>query len=72
MSAIILKHFHGAACRVAPTVTAFPHRSPGFNLVVAGQWQEPADTPTNVQCVRDTLTAIAPNTATWTYMNSPP
>ena len=44
MSAIVLEHFHGAACRVEPTATAFPHRDPGFNLVVAGQWQDPADT----------------------------
>ena len=29
MSAIVLENFHGAACRVAPTATAFPHRDPG-------------------------------------------
>ena len=69
MSGIILEHFHGAACRVAPTATAFPHRSPGFNLVVTGQWQDPADTPANVQWVRDTLTAVAPYIAPRTYMN---
>jgi hypothetical protein len=69
MSAIVLEHFHGAACRVAPTATAFPHRTPGFNLVLAGQWQDPADTPANVQWVRDTLNALAPYTAPRTYMN---
>ena len=69
MSAIVLEHFHGAACRVAPTATAFPHRAPGFNLVVAGQWQDPADTPANVQWVRDTFAALAPYTAPRTYMN---
>ena len=69
MSGIILEHFHGAACRVAPTATAFPHRSPGFNLVVTGQWQDPADTPANVQWVRNTLAALEPYTAARTYMN---
>jgi hypothetical protein len=69
MSAIILEHFHGAASRVAPTATAFPHRAPGFNLVVVGQWRDPADTPANVQWVRDTFTALAPYTAPRTYMN---
>ena len=56
MASIVLEHFHGAACRVTPTATAFPHRDPGFNLVLAGQWQDPAETPANVQWVRDTLT----------------
>jgi hypothetical protein len=37
MSGIVLEHFHGAACRVAPTATAFPHRRPGFNLVYAAE-----------------------------------
>ena len=26
-----------------PTATAFPDREPGFNLVLAGQWTDPAD-----------------------------
>ena len=69
MSAILVENFHGAACRIAPTATAFPHRTPGFNLLVAGQWQDPADTPANVQWVRDTLAALAPYTAPRTYMN---
>ena len=43
MTAIVIEHFHGAACRVDPTATAFPHPEPGFNLVVAGQWKDPAD-----------------------------
>ena len=69
MSAILLENFHGAACRIAPTATAFPHRTPGYNLLVAGQWQDPADTAVNVQWVRDTLAALAPYTGPRTYMN---
>ena len=69
MTGIVIEHFHGAACRVAPTATAFPHRDPGFNLVLTGQWQDPADTPANVQWVQDTLAALEPYTAQRTYMN---
>src|SRR6478672_1637714 len=38
MSAIIIEHFRGAACRVDPDGHCFPHREPGLNLVVAGEW----------------------------------
>ena len=69
MSAIVIEHFHGAACRVDPTATAFPHREPGFNLALAGQWADPADTEINIQWVRDTIAALEPYTAPRTYMN---
>ena len=69
MTAIIIEHFHGAVCRVDPTATAFPHREPGFNLVLAGQWADPADTEVNMQWVRDTLAALEPYTGPRTYMN---
>jgi FAD/FMN-containing dehydrogenase len=69
MTAIVIEHFHGAACRVDPTATAFPHRDPGFNLVLAGQWADPADTEVNLRWVRDTLAALEPYTGPRTYMN---
>jgi hypothetical protein len=69
MSAIMIEHFHGAACRVDPTATAFPHRGTGFNLALAGQWSDPADTDINIQWVRDTIAALEPYTTPRTYMN---
>ena len=69
MTAIVIEHFHGAACRVDPTATAFPHRQPGFNLVLAGQWADPADTEVNLRWVRDTFAALEPYTGPRTYMN---
>ncbi|HET9872017.1 MAG TPA: FAD-binding oxidoreductase [Propionibacteriaceae bacterium] len=69
MTAIVIEHFHGAACRVDPTATAFPHREPGFNLVVAGQWADPADTEINLRWVRNTMAALEPYTQSRTYMN---
>jgi FAD/FMN-containing dehydrogenase len=69
MTAIFIEYYHGAACRVDPTATAFPHREPGFNLMLAGQWADPADTAVNVQWVRDTFAALEPYMAPRTLVN---
>jgi hypothetical protein len=42
LSSIILHHFHGAAARVAPGVTAFGMRKPHFTALIYAAW-EPAD-----------------------------
>ncbi len=34
MSGMFIEHFHGAVTRIDPTATAFPHREPGFNIVL--------------------------------------
>ena len=54
MSALLLEHFHGAATRVAPTATAFPHRSVGYNFLIVSEWMDPAATDANVAWARDT------------------
>ena len=41
MTGMVIEHFHGAVSRVPATATAFPHREPGYNLVMAGVWPEP-------------------------------
>jgi FAD/FMN-containing dehydrogenase len=69
MSGMLLEHFHGAATRVAATATAFPHRTPGYNLLMAGEWMSPADTATNVAWVRDTYAAMSPHFASGRYVN---
>ena len=51
---MVVEHFHGEVCRVDPTATAFPHREPGYNLVLVGQWLDPAETAANVGWVRET------------------
>jgi hypothetical protein len=53
MSGILLVHYHGAATRVDPAATAFAHRHPGYSLVVAAQWLNPADTDLNIGWARD-------------------
>jgi FAD/FMN-containing dehydrogenase len=69
MTGIVIEHFHGEVCRVDPTATAFPHREPGYNLVLTGQWADPADTEANVNWVRETHAALAPYMAPRAYVN---
>jgi FAD/FMN-containing dehydrogenase len=69
MSALLLEHFHGAATRVPPTATAFPHRAVGHNLLIVGEWLEAAATPVNVGWTRDTYAAMRPHFAAGRYAN---
>jgi FAD/FMN-containing dehydrogenase len=69
MSALLLEHFHGAATRVAPTATAFPHRSVGYNFLIVSEWMDPAATDVNVRWARDTYTAMSPQFASGRYAN---
>ena len=69
MSALMVESFHGQVCRIAPTATAFPHREPGYNLVLIGQWLDPAETSANIAWVKDTYAALEPYMAPRSYIN---
>jgi len=69
MSALLLEHFHGAATRVGPTETAFPHRTVGYNFLTVGEWLDAAASPANVAWTRDTYAAMAPHFTTGRYVN---
>lgn len=69
MAALFLEHFHGAATRVEPTATAFPHRSIGHNLLVAGQWMDPAASDAGIAWTRETYTALSSHFASGRYAN---
>jgi hypothetical protein len=69
MGQLLLEHFHGAACRVGVSDTAFPHRSPGYNLVVLSEWLEPAHTQKCTQWARDSYDALKPWMASGRYVN---
>jgi FAD/FMN-containing dehydrogenase len=69
MTGMVIEHFHGAVTRIAPTATAFPHREPGFNLVITGEWLDPAEDEANIAWVRDTFDAIQPYRADAVYVN---
>lgn len=67
-SFLLLFPIHGAASRVAPDATAFPHRT-GMHLGIYGQWKPgDADAP-NVQWVRDTWRRARPFAAGGLYVN---
>ena len=65
----MLEDFHGAVTRVGPTSTAYPHRQPGFNLLVISSWREAADTEAGIAWARDTFAALSPHTAKRVYTN---
>ena len=69
MSGMFIEHFHGAVTRIDPTATAFPHREPGFNIVLSGEWLDPAEDEANLAWVRSTFEAMAPYMADAVYVN---
>jgi FAD/FMN-containing dehydrogenase len=69
MTGIVIEHFHGAATRVPATATAFPHREPGYNLVITGVWPDTKEDDANIAWVRGTFDALAPYTADSVYVN---
>ena len=69
MSAVLFEHFHGAATRVAPEATAFPHRSEGHNMVIPGEWLEPDESEANIAWVRGVFDAMSPHFREGRYVN---
>ena len=69
MTGMVIEHFHGAVTRVPPTATAFPHRAPGYNLVITGAWPDARDDDANIAWVKDTFGALARYTANSVYVN---
>jgi FAD/FMN-containing dehydrogenase len=69
MSGLLLEHFHGAATRVGPTDTAFPHRAVGYNFLAVGEWMDSAANAANVAWVRDAYAALAPHFSAGRYVN---
>ncbi len=67
--AIIIEHFHGAVTRVSPTATAFPHREPGFNVALVGQWTDRSLDGACKTWVRETAQSLQPFLADRHYVN---
>lgn len=64
-----VEHWHGAATRVSPTDTAFPHRQHSFNLMVWSNWATPAETEKNIQWTRECWAAMKPHLIDSSYVN---
>lgn len=69
MSGLVLEHFHGAVTRVGAGDTAFPHRRPGYNLVIVSEWSEPSDSAPNIAWARETYDMMRPFLAPGRYVN---
>jgi FAD/FMN-containing dehydrogenase len=69
MSHIIIEHFHGAASRVPVTATACTMRVSGFNVVIASQWADAADTVAGMRWARETFLSLEPYLAPTRYVN---
>jgi FAD/FMN-containing dehydrogenase len=68
MSSILFFPIHGAASRVAPDATAYPHRR-GIHMGIYSLWTDPAQKSANVAWVRDTWQAIQPFVPGGVYVN---
>lgn len=66
---LVVEHVHGAATRVDPTATAFPHRAPGFNLLIIAQWTDPEDAQACTAWARDTFDSLRDHMANAAYVN---
>mgnify|MGYP000138230323 CR=1 FL=1 len=60
-SSMHLHPINGAAQRVGADETAFGHRDKTFSPVIAGIWDDPADSEANIKWVRDYYNAIHPH-----------
>jgi len=68
-SSIVVEHFHGAATRVSPTATAYALRSPGYNLLLGGQWLDAGLDAAGIGWCRDGYQAIQPHVGKQRYLN---
>ena len=64
-----LQQMHGAAARVDPAATAFPHRRAQYDLLILSQWEDPADADRNVAWTRAFFEAMRPFADRAVYVN---
>jgi FAD/FMN-containing dehydrogenase len=64
-----IEHWNGAATRVAPTDTAFPHRQYSWNFLAWSIWASPSETEKNLQWTRECWQAMQPYLVAGAYGN---
>jgi hypothetical protein len=70
MSGLAIVPYLGAVTRVDSAATAFPHRAPGYSLLIVSQWLDPRETETNISWARETFEALHPHMADRSYLNN--
>jgi FAD/FMN-containing dehydrogenase len=68
--AIYLQQLHGAAARIGPADTAFPHRFYHYDCGPWATWEDPADTDRCIAWARDCWQALRPFYAPGAYVNA--
>jgi FAD/FMN-containing dehydrogenase len=69
-SGVGLQQLHGAAARVEPSATAFPHRGQRYDCLILSQWPDPADSEQNVGWTTELFDALGPFLTTGVYVNN--
>jgi FAD/FMN-containing dehydrogenase len=64
-----LEFMHGAASRIAPTATAFPHRQSPINFLLLGSWDRPEETQQGMRWVNEFWQDMQPAVANRVYVN---
>jgi hypothetical protein len=68
-SFVYLQQLHGAASRVKPAETAFPHRYDHYNCGALAGWDDEAQTEKNIRWSRESWTAMQPFCEHDAYVN---
>jgi hypothetical protein len=69
-SGVGLQQLHGAASRVAPSATAFPHRAEQYDFVVLSQWSDATGSDRNLRWTRALFEAMQPHLEESVYVNN--
>ena len=69
-SGVGLQQMHGAASRVAPSATAFPHRAEQYDFLILSQWSDETYSDRNVQWTRALFEAMQPHLEESVYVNN--
>jgi hypothetical protein len=66
---VAFQQMHGAAARVDPAATAFPHRDQHYDFLIASNWDDPADSAKNIEWTRTFFEAMQPFLERGVYVN---
>jgi hypothetical protein len=70
MSGVGLQRLQGAAGRVAPDATAFPHRADQYDFLILSQWADPEESNRNIAWTRGLFEAMTPHLQDAVYVNN--
>src|SRR5215217_6101724 len=70
ISGVGLQQMHGAASRVDPAATAFPHRDEHYDFLILSQWAARSDTEENVRWTRAFFETMQPFFESGVYVNN--